>query len=98
MDHMFSTSNFASLDLSSFDTSKVTAMHRMFSGLENLKIIYVSDKFKIDNVTSSYDMFYNCTSLVGGAGTTYDANHIDKEYARIDGGKDSPGYFTLKTN
>jgi hypothetical protein len=44
-------------------------------------------------------MFKNCTSIVGGAGTTYDANHIKNEYARVDdptNGK--PGYLTLKTN
>ena len=34
----------------------------------------------------------------GGAGTVHDENHIDKEYARIDGGTENPGYFTAKTN
>ena len=29
-------------------------------------------------------------------GTTYDANHTDKTYARIDGGVSNPGYFTAK--
>jgi hypothetical protein len=44
-------------------------------------------------------MFNRDTELVGGAGTTYDSNHIDVEYARVDdpdNGK--PGYFTLKTS
>ncbi len=41
-------------------------------------------------------MFYGCTSLVGGQGTTYEANHIDKAYAHIDGGPSDPGYFTDK--
>ncbi len=40
-------------------------------------------------------MFYNCTSLVGGQGTTFDASHVDKAYARIDGGPSNPGYFTV---
>lgn len=43
---------------------------------------------------SSYYMFLNCTQLVGGNGTTYDANHIDAEYARVDGENGLPGYFT----
>ena len=43
-------------------------------------------------------MFKNCTSLVGGKGTTYDANHVDKEYAHIDGGSSNPGYFTAKVD
>jgi hypothetical protein len=33
---------------------------------------------------------------VGGQGTTYDPNHIDKTYAHIDGGPSNPGYFTEK--
>ena len=41
-------------------------------------------------------MFTNCFNLVGGKGTTYDANHIDKAYAHIDGGPSNPGYFTAK--
>jgi surface protein len=32
---------------------------------------------------------------MGGMGTTYDANHTDKVYARIDGGPSNPGYFTI---
>ena len=41
-------------------------------------------------------MFQNCTSLVGGKGTTYNANHVDKAYAHIDGGTSNPGYFSEK--
>ena len=41
-------------------------------------------------------MFYDCTRLVGGQGTTYDANHIDAAYAHIDGGASNPGYFSEK--
>lgn len=41
-------------------------------------------------------MFTGCTSLVGGAGTAYDADHIDHTYAHIDGGAANPGYFTSK--
>ena len=43
-------------------------------------------------------MFYDCTNLVGGSGTRYDDSHVDKEYARIDGGTSTPGYFTYKAN
>jgi surface protein len=42
----------------------------------------------------SEDMFYECTSLVGGSGTAYDANYVDAAYAHIDGGPSNPGYFT----
>ncbi|UKI57518.1 MAG: hypothetical protein L6V81_09435 [Clostridium sp.] len=69
-------------------------MRDMFSDSKNLKTIYTSDKFNTNNVTSSYNMFGDSTKLVGGNGTTYDAEHIDVKYAHIDGGTNNPGYFT----
>ncbi len=83
-----------SLDLSSFNTSNVTKMGRMFESCNNLQTIYVGDGWSTAAVESSTSMFSNCTSLVGGKGTTYDANHIDVAYAHIDGGSSNPGYFT----
>lgn len=83
-----------SLDLSHFNTSKVTDMTWMFTSCYALQTIYVGDGWDTDAVTESQEIFKQCTSLVGGAGTTYDANHIDKAYAQIDGGTDNPGYFT----
>ena len=87
------------LDVSKFDTSKVTNMHGMFYDCFELETIYASENFKIDNVTiidNGEDMFQDCTQLKGGKGTTYDASHTGKEYARIDGGTSAPGYFTEK--
>ena len=83
-----------SLDLSSFNTAKVTDMHYMLDYCTNLRTIYVGNGWSTAAVTNSTSMFRNCTSLVGGQGTTYDANHIDKAYAHIDGGPSNPGYFT----
>ena len=100
MSSMFTNNTaLSALDLSSFDTSKVKNMSKMFYGDSNLSSIYASDTFVTNNVTSSDGMFTNCTSLVGGAGTAYDSSHIDKEYARLDGGptSDTPGYFQEKT-
>ena len=94
MYNMFASSKAVTLDLSSFDTSNVTNMGYIFNNANNLKTIYVSSKFNIDTVTSSTNMFYGCTSLVGGSGTKYNSNYIDKTYARIDGGTSNPGYFT----
>ena len=85
------------LDLSSFDTSNVINMGSMFNSDANLKTIIVSDKFVVDQLVNSTNMFNGCESLVGGAGTVYDSNHIDKLYARVDTST-NPGYFTLKTN
>ena len=86
------------LDLSNFNTSSVTNMSYMFMGNKALTTIYVSDFWKTDSVTNSINMFQNCTSLAGGAGTTFDSNHLDKEYARIDEGTSIPGYFTSKNS
>uniref|UniRef100_UPI0025F6A9D1 BspA family leucine-rich repeat surface protein n=1 Tax=Ruminococcus sp. TaxID=41978 RepID=UPI0025F6A9D1 len=89
----------SSLDLSSFDTSNVTDMSEMFSNCRTLETIFVGDGWSTESVISSSDMFLECENLRGGAGTEYDPEHIDVEYARIDGGKDNPGYFTdIKTD
>ena len=98
MNVMFSGSKAKSLDLSNFDTSNVTNMGFMFYNCNALTTIYVGNKFTTDKVTSSSNMFYLDSKLVGGAGTVYDSSNIDKTYARVDGGTSSPGYFTLKSN
>ena len=95
MAYMFSYNKYDTLDISNFDTSKVTDMNSMFSNVKMKKIL-VGDKFNTINVTKDSSMFNYAESLVGGQGTAYDKNHIDKEYARIDGGISSPGYFTKK--
>ncbi len=99
MREMFSEAKAVIIDLSSFDTSKVTNMFRMFYKSSNLQTIYASDKFNVDNVTNDGWMFLYNYKLQGGAGTKYyDNSPNDKNRARIDGGTDSPGYFTLKNN
>ena len=82
------------LDLSSFNTAKVTNMNSMFSGCTSLTTIYASDGWNLSAVLNHSNMFKNCTSIVGSMGTTYDADHIDKTYARFDGGQASPGYLS----
>ena len=98
MNSMFcNCSSLTSLDLSSFNTSKVTKMGWMFSNCSNLRTIYVGSGWSTAAVTSSNDMFRDCTNLVGGQGTTYnESNPWNKTYAHIDGGTSNPGYFTDK--
>ncbi len=86
--------NLTSLDLSNFNTANVTNMSDMFGECENLRTIYVSNGWSTDAVTMSYNMFSNCTNLVGGQGTTYIDYPTDKTYARIDGEAGKRGYFT----
>ena len=85
-----------SLDLTSFKTDNVGVMSWMFAGCSGLKTIYAGEGWSTAKVRGSTEMFFGCISLVGGAGTSYDADHIDHTYARIDGGSDNPGYFTRK--
>ena len=89
-------SSLTSLDLSNFNTQNVTYMGYMFSDCSGMTSIYVGNDWSTEKVEGSGMMFYGCTKLVGGAGTTYDANHTDYTYAHIDGGTANPGYFTGK--
>ncbi len=82
----------------------MTNMKSMFHSASKLKTIYVSEKWSTSQVNHSSiadneQPFLYCTSLVGGAGTTYSSNNVDITYARVDGGPTSttPGYLTLKT-
>ena len=89
-------SSLTELDLSHFNTGNVTDMSGMFSGCSNLKTIIVGDQWSTASVTDGRYMFYDCTSLVGSAGTKYDSGHIDHAYAHIDGGTRNPGYFSQR--
>ncbi len=91
-------SGLTSIDVSGFNTSNVKYILSMFNGCSSLTTIYADEaKWSTASVTVGYDydMFKNCTSLVGGNGTVYNANHINAEYARIDK-PGQPGYFTQK--
>ena len=89
-------SGLTSLDLSNFNTANVTDMSIMFRDCSELTTIYAGSEWSTDSVTNSEDMFAGCTKLVGGKGTVFDADHIDKAYAHIDGGTSNPGYLTDK--
>ena len=61
--------------------------------------IYASDKFTTESCSETDErLFYQCFKLVGGSGSMVDSDNtkIGRVYARIDGGEDAPGYFTLK--
>lgn len=88
--------NLKNLDVSNFNTSNVTNTSGMFESCSALTTIYVGIGWSTTAVTVSNTMFLNCNNLVGGQGTTYDANCIDATYAHIDGGPNNPGYFTAK--
>ena len=84
------------LDLGSFNTAKVQNMASMLSDCDHLQTIYVGDEWSIASLLNPSGTFTGCTSLVGGQGTAYSADHVNGDYAHIDGGPSNPGYFTDK--
>jgi surface protein len=71
------------LDLSAFNTAKVSIMKGMFENCKALITIYVGSGWTTKNVTSSDRMFIYCSNLVGGSGTKYSGPY-DKTYACVD--------------
>ena len=95
MRNMFYNCNkLETLDVNSFDTENVKNMTSMFAGCK-FTTLYCNKNWAKEGLVSDR-MFYQCTKLVGGSSTVYDADHIDAAYAHPDGGKDDPGYFTAR--
>ena len=70
-------------------------MTEMFSYCYDLKTIYVSrNLWSTESVTYGNEMFVDCNVLVGCRGTKFDPDHVDYDYAHIDGGRTNPGYLT----
>ena len=82
------------LDFYYLNTQNVVNFNDMFTGCKKLNTIYIGALWNTNKATSSYGMFQDCKSIVGGAGTTYDANHTDASYAHADQGAANPGYLT----
>ena len=94
MSNMFyNCASLSQLHLGAFELSSVENMNHMFYGCNNLKTIKVSELWNAENVDNSNEMFGGCNNIVGGEGTTYDPQHIDGEYARVDADEE-PGYLT----
>ena len=54
----FNCATLSSLDLSNFNTEKVTYMYGMFASCSALTTIYASDKFVTNQVSQGEFMFY----------------------------------------
>ena len=91
----FNCSKVSVLYVGGFYTQNVEDMQCMFYGCKSLTTIYAKEgTWNTNKVTNSTNMFFNCNSLVGGAGTKYSSSNVEKSYAHIDGGTSNPGYFT----
>jgi len=95
MNEMFKDcTSLTSLDLSSFHTFELEASG-MFSGCTMLETIYVSNRWKPNHV-GGLNIFKDCVNLVGGNGTVYNSEYVNREYARVDSAE-APGYLTFKS-
>ena len=84
-------------DIANFIIDNLVNTSYMFDGCTTLQKIFTkssADWNKSSKLSSSSNMFRNCTSLVGGNGTRYSSSNVNKAYARID--KDGQvGYFSV---
>lgn len=93
MESMFQDcTSLKSINVSSFDTHNVTDMKSMFEGCTSLETIYDDGGFFAKTNVGS-DMFKDCTKLVGGGPTVYNASKVNEEYAKV-GTYQQEGYFT----
>ena len=89
MYNMFSyCKSLTQLDLSNFDTSEVYRMDDMFYNCQKLNIIYISDKWNVNSINYSDDMFNGCRSLP----------NFNEEKTNIEMAKpvEQGGYLTVK--
>lgn len=96
--YMFANVNaIGELNINNFDFSNATDVTGMFMNDSQLSSIFVKEGTDLSAVDAeaSADMFLDCTALVGCEGTSYDANHVTAEYAKVDRGINEPGYFSL---
>ena len=76
MNNMFSNcSSLTSMDLSGFDTSKVTMMSDMFNGCSSLTSLDLSS-FDTSKVTMMLSMFNNCSSLTSLDLSGFDTSEV----------------------
>ena len=91
MRSLFNGTKITTIDLSKWNTKKVTSMYYMFHGCSELTTIYAGDNWSISEVTSSDNMFLNCTKLKGAI--SYNSSKTNATYANW-----TTGYLTYKAS
>ena len=76
--------NVLDIDLSNFDTSKVTNMYAMFSGMSNLTTLNLSN-FNTSQVTSMISMFEGMSNLTTLNLSNFDTSKVTNMYAMFFG-------------
>lgn len=75
------------VDLTSWDTSKVRNVKYMFKGCVCLKTVFIGEGWNLDLAKSwaaDTQMFMGCAKIQGGNGTLYDSNYVNSLYAIAD--------------
>ena len=72
--------NILEINLSNFDTSKVTNMQSMFHGISNLASLNLSS-FDTSKVTDMRDMFYGMKNLTSLNLSSFDTSKVENMYA-----------------
>lgn len=99
MQHTFnSCTGLTEIDLSGLDPSSLEDLAYTFGGCGSLVTIWADADWALPTSgISGFQTFYQCSSLVGGAGTTYASSRAGYQYMRIDG-VDGAGYLTAKSS
>ena len=97
MQHTFNSCvGLTEIDLSGLDPSSLEDLAYTFGGCGSLVTIWADADWALPSSgVSGFQTFYQCSSLVGGAGTTYASSRAGYQYMRIDG-VGSAGYLTAK--
>ena len=93
--HTFnSRKGLSELDFRGFDPGSLAKMDYTLGACSDLKTILADAGWELlTSGITSFQTFYQCTSLVGGAGTTYASSRAGYRYMRIDG-VGGAGYLT----
>lgn len=91
---MFSRVGCAEIDMRGINAAPGAKKDYMFDNCANLKTIYASSDSDFSTAGSATGMFNQSLKIVGGSGTVYTSSKTGRDYAKIDGGPTSPGYFT----
>lgn len=81
------------LDLSTWNVPNLVAADCMFFEMVKLTTVYANESW---NGVAGSSAFFMASSLVGDQGSKPSQYGYSGTYARIDGGADNPGYFSLK--
>ena len=96
MRHTFnSCEGLTEIDLSGLDSSSLEDLAYTFGGCGSLVTIWADADWALPSSgVSGFQTFYQCTSLVGGAGTVWSSSKTGYTYLRIDT-VSTPGYAAV---